>query len=122
MDYRYQQIYRLPNVRAKSKTMDFAATDGNLTIFAAAIAGWSLHIQNLVITIKTSAAQAMLFEDDAGTPLYVAKLPASPGVDSRWEFDFLPLGRKLTTAKLFRVAMTAGNAGHIQAYGYSKKD
>lgn len=98
-------------------SQDFASTDGNTTITADK-AGHTQYVQRIVVTIKTSAAQTITFQDSAGTE-YVCKLPASPGVDTRWDFDFGPKGKALAAGKGLQMAMTAGNAGHVQVYGYT---
>ena len=104
-----------------STTADFAAAAGDTTIITGK-ANYTLYIQRVIVTIKTSAAQTLTFQDSAVTPIYVAKIPASPGADTRWDFDFGPEGKALSTAKNFVVAMTAGNAGHWEILAYLKPD
>lgn len=104
-----------------SATADFAATDSNLTV----VPGRSSHttfVQRIVVTIKTSAAQNILFEDSNSAKLYVAEIGASPGTDSRWDFDFGPEGKALTSGKDLLMDMTAGNAGHYEILAYRKLD
>ena len=103
-----------------SSTTAFAATDGNLTL-AAAKTNYTLYIQRIIVVIKTSAAQAITFQS-ATTTVYVAKIPASPGADTRWDFDFGPEGQALVTAEALQMAMTAGNAGHVEVLAYYRPD
>lgn len=95
---------------------DFAATDGNTTI-TADVAGKTQHIQTIIVSIKTSAAQTITFQDSSGTE-WVQMIPANPGVNTRWVFDFGPKGKALTAGQGLVMAMTAGNAGHVQVTGY----
>jgi hypothetical protein len=104
-----------------STTADFAATDGNTTLIAGKT-GRTIYVQRIIVTIKTSAAQAITFEDSASTPIYVAKVTANPGADTRWDFDFGPEGKALTSAKNLAMDMTAGNAGHVEVLAYFKPD
>lgn len=116
-DYtRYHVIYQ-----GRSNELDFAATDGNLTLITGKT-NYTVRVQSITVTIKTSAAQAITFEDSNGTQLYVAKIPASPGADTRWNFDFGPLGKPLTSGKNLMMDMTAGNAGHVEVVAYLRPD
>lgn len=110
--------YRRSN-RGVMKSTTFLATDGNTTIVAAKT-GRILWIQKLRVTIKTTAAQAMTFQDTGG--LYVCKIAASPTVDSIITFDFGPKGIPLTISLGLQQAMTAGNAGHVEVEGYYSRD
>lgn len=107
--------------RDVSLTQAFAATDGNLTLITGR-ANHTLYIQRVIITIKTSAAQVITFEDNNSSAVYVCKIPASPGADTRWDFDFGPEGVALTSGKNFMQDMTAGNAGHVEINAYLKPD
>jgi hypothetical protein len=106
----------------RSTTANFAATDGNTTLITGKT-NYTIVVQRIVVTIKTSAAQSMTFEDStAGTPVYVAKIQANPGVDSRWDFDFGPEGKALATSKNLVLTMTAGNAGHVEVLAFAQPD
>ena len=104
----------------KSSTTNFAATDGNITLTAGR-ANYTQFIQRIVVMVKTSAAQTITFQSDS-TSVYVAKMPSAPGVDTRWDFDFGPEGKSLPTGEGMQMAMTAGNAGHVEVIGYQKPD
>lgn len=77
-------------------------------------------IQKILVQISTSAAQTLRFEDDAGTPIVVAEVPAGSG-EGIIEFDFGDVGVPLTEGQVFRlVASAAGYVGTIIWEGYSK--
>lgn len=104
-----------------STTRDFAATDGNLTLITGKT-GYTIYIQRIIVSIKTSAAQTITFEDTNSSAVYVNKIPASPGVDTRWDFDEGPEGKSLTSAKSLQMTMTAGNAGHVEILAFLRPD
>ena len=106
--------------RDASTTVDFAATDGNTTLVTGKTNN-TVYVQRIIVVIKTSAAQAITFQSGT-TSLYVTKIPASPGADTRWDFDFGPEGKALPTAENLQMAMTAGNAGHVEVLAYFKPD
>lgn len=84
--------------------------------------GWTIYIQRIIAYITTDAAQSASFEDDNGTPKQIANIPASPGDDTRWDFDFGAAGVPLTAAKDFELNVSAaGLAMHFEWEGYSKQ-
>ncbi len=107
--------------RDASTTRNFATTDGNLTLITGKT-NYTLYIQRIIVMISTSAAQNITFQDSAGSPVYVAKIPASPGVDTRWDFDFGPEGKALGDGLNLVMAMTAGNAGHVEVNAFFQPD
>lgn len=116
-DYTYKRtVYQ-----NASTTANFAATDGNTTLVTGK-ANYTLYVQRIVVMIKTSAAQTITFEDSANTPIYVAQIAASPGANTRFDFDFGPEGKALTSGKNLAMDMTAGNAGHVEVLAYLKPD
>lgn len=104
-----------------STSAAFAAADGDTTLLTG-VASRTVYVQRIIVMIKTSAAQTITFQDSAGSPVYVAKIPSSPGADTRWDFDFGPIGKPLTSGKNLSMAMTAGNAGHVEVLAYMKPD
>lgn len=116
-DYTYRRTIN----QNLSTTRDFAATDGNLTLLTGKT-NYTIYVQRIIVTISTSAAQAITFQDSAGSPVYVNKIAASPAVDSTYDFDKGPDGKALTSGKNLVMAMTAGNAGNIEIYAYLKPD
>lgn len=104
-----------------SMDANFAATDGTTTLITGKT-NKTIYVQRITVMIKTSAAQTITFQDTTGSPIYVAKIPASPGADTRWDFDFGPWGKALATGTSLSMAMTAGNAGHVEVSAYFKPD
>jgi hypothetical protein len=97
-----------------------AATDDQ-TLVTARNASTTIFIQRVIVYITTDAAQSWAFTDSNGTPVPVCKVTTSPGVDTRWDFDFGPRGMPLTVGKNFLLNMSAaGLAGTVNWYGYSK--
>lgn len=104
-----------------SGTLTATASTDDTTLVTVKNANSTLYIQRVIAYITTDAAQSWSFEDTAGTPVKVCKVSTSPGVDTRWDFDFGATGYPLTEGKNFNLNMSAaGLAGHIEWYGYSK--
>lgn len=98
------------------------ATDTGDTTLATGKASHKIFIQRIIAYITTDAAQSWTFQDSADTPQVVAKVTTSPGVDTRWDFDFGEVGMPLTEGKNFVLNVSAaGLAGHIEWYGYLKQ-
>ena len=99
--------------------LDFTAAQTTVTLKAAKSATHTIHVQRIIVWIKTDAAQSITFGDNNGTSVVVSKVPASPGADTRWDFDFGPRGKALTVGKNFVATFSAaGLAGHMEWYGY----
>jgi hypothetical protein len=97
-----------------------AATDDQ-TLVTVRNTSTTIYIQRVVVYITTDAAQSWAFTDSNGTPVPVCKVTTSPGVDTRWDFDFGPKGMPLTQGKNFLLNMSAaGLAGTVNWYGYSR--
>lgn len=104
-----------------SGSLTVAAATGDTTLVTVRNANTTIYVQQVIVYITTDAAQSMSFEDTADTPVVVCKVTTSPGVDTRWAFDFGPDGRPLTEGKNFNLNVSAaGLAGHVEWYGYSK--
>lgn len=81
---------------------------------------YTVMVQRIIAWITTGAAQSVSFEDST-TALQVASIPSSPGSGTRWDFDFGPEGRAITTAEnLVWNASAAGNVGHCEVLAYLK--
>lgn len=114
-DYTRPHIIR----QSCSTRLDFLFTDGTKTLIPGKT-NYKIRVQRIVVMISASAAQSITFQDAAG--LYVCKIPASPGVDTRWDFDFTPGGKELGDAQGLVMAMTAGNAGHVEVEAFYMPD
>lgn len=113
----------------KSLRKTYFGADGHLTFTAAQTtatietvksSSHTMHVQRIIVWISTDAAQSLTFQDTSAK--VIAKIPASPGVDTRWDFDFGDIGVPLTLgASLTATFSAAGLAGHMEWYGYNKK-
>lgn len=98
-----------------------AATDDDQTLVTVRNANSTIYVQTVIAYITTDAAQSWSFEDSNGTAKKACKVTTSPGVDTRWQFDFGPRGLPLTEGKNFLLNVSAvGLAGTIEWYGYSR--
>jgi hypothetical protein len=84
-------------------------------------ANWTIYVQAIMFTPTTGVAQTLTFQDDAGTPVPIAKTVASPTQGESYIFDFGPEGVPLTAGKNLDIAISAaGLAGSIHIEGYQK--
>ena len=98
-----------------------AAGGGDATLVSGKT-GWTIFIQRIIAYITTDAAQSASFEDDTATPIQVANIPASPGDDTRWDFDFGARGKPLGESKDFELNVSAaGLAMHFEWEGYMRQ-
>lgn len=112
---------RSQNTDVSSKTpIVVAAADTGTVTLVAAKAGWSVHVQRLMVTILTSAAQTLTFQDAAG--VVVERTDSAPGANTQYIWDFGVNGKPLTVAQNFVMVISgAGLAAHIQFEGYLKQ-
>jgi hypothetical protein len=104
-----------PNISGSSVV---AAADTDSTLVAAK-ASHTIFVQRIIAYVSTDAAQSWSFEGTAGR--VIAKVTTSPGVDTRWDFDFGDEGVPLAEGDaLLLNASAAGLAGNITWYGYRK--
>lgn len=104
-----------------SGTATVAASDGDATLVTAKT-GWTIFVQRIIAYITTDAAQSASFEDSNSPAKQIAEIPASPGDNTRWDFDFGARGVPLTEAKNFVLNVSAaGLAMHIEYEGYMKQ-
>lgn len=103
-----------------SGSLAVTATTDDTTLVAGKT-GHTLYIQRIIAYITTDAAQSWSFEDNNSSAKFLAKVTTSPGVDTRWDFDFGDIGVPLTEAKGFVLNVSGiGLAGHIEWYGYRR--
>jgi len=104
-----------------SGSLTATASTGDTTLVTVRNANTTIYVQQVVVYITTDAAQSWSFEDSNTSAVVVCKVTTSPGVDTRWAFDFGPRGRPLTEGKNFMLNVSAaGLAGHIEWYGYQR--
>ena len=98
-----------------------AAATGDSTLVTVRNTSHTVYVQRIIFYVTTDAAQSMSFEDSNSTPKQVANIPASPGDDTRWDFDFGEEGIPLTEGKNFLMNVSAaGLAGNLKWYGYQR--
>lgn len=106
---------------AADGNLHFAAAQTTATIETVKSASHQIFVKRITVWIKTDAAQSITFQDDNASPVIVCKVPASPGVDTRWDFDFAGTGVPLTLGKSLTATFSAaGLAGHMQWEGFQK--
>lgn len=78
----------------------------------------TLYVQKITVSVLTDAAQSLIFQDNAGTPVLIAKTKASPGLGPI-TFDFGPHGTALTQDKQLDIAISgAGLVARVHIEGY----
>lgn len=108
-----------PFARDASGHLDFTTAQTTATIETIKASDYTMYIQRIVVWIHTDAAQSLTFKDNNGTPKVVCKVSASPGADTRWDFDFGPKGVPLTAGKSLTATFSAaGLGGHMTWSGY----
>jgi hypothetical protein len=110
----YKRAHKAFNVN-----LNLTTTTDDTTLVTAASTTQQLFVTSIIFTCETDAAQSITFQDSATSPVYVAKIPTSPGADSQWLFEFGAKGRPLTAGKNLVMNVSAvGLAGNIQVEGY----
>lgn len=117
-DYeKFQMCYSSRNANATVLAADTATVE---IIDTTKSANHRLYIQKIIVSITTDAAQSLTFQDEAGTPLVVAKTKASPGLGAI-VFDFGPQGFACSLGKgLDMVISGAGLAASVHVEAYEK--
>lgn len=101
--------------------LNFSTAQTTVQLKAVKDSSHTIYIQRVIVFIKTDAADSITFQDDSGTPVVVGVVTSSPGVDTRWDFDYGEQGIALTTGANFEAVFSAaGLAGTIVFYGYQK--
>lgn len=104
-----------------SKTVDItlaAGDTGKNDVLAVKSANHQLWVQKITYNPVTVAAQAVTFQDDAGTPVKIGVIPASQATPIT--LDFGPKGVALTAGKNLDISNTAGPAAQIHIEAYEK--
>jgi hypothetical protein len=80
-----------------------------------------IFITKITVSVTTDAAQSLTFQDDAGTPIVIAKTKATPGLGPI-VFEFGDLGTPLTVGKNLDITISgAGLAARVHVEGYQRK-
>lgn len=96
------------------------ATDTATVTAIAAATGYTTFVQKIQVAVTTDAAQSLTFQDNAGTPIVLAKTKASPGLGPI-NFDFGPDGYPLTESKQLDIVISgAGLAASVSITAYRR--
>ena len=108
--------------RGAGGSKDILATDsGSIALTTVKASTYTIFIERVDVTFKTSAAQQITFEDTATTPTFVEKTDLNPGVGLKYTWEF-PGGRPLAEGKNFVATLSAaGLAAHVQWQGHQRK-
>lgn len=117
VDYQHFQSLHL-RVSADS---DVAAADtAKDNVVAVKDSNHRIYVQKITVSVITDAAQSLIFQDDANTPVLIAKTKATPGLGPI-VFDFGVNGTPLTKGKNLDIATSgAGVAARVHVEGYQK--
>lgn len=81
----------------------------------------TIYVQKILVSVTTDAAQSLIFQDGAGTPVVFAKTKVSPGLGPIL-FDFGPDGLPLTQGKALNLKNSAaGLACAVTVTAYSRR-
>ena len=74
----YRKVFR-----DLTKTQIIGTGDTTVDAFLAKRANQTIWVQRIVVYVTTDSAQSLTFQDDASTPVVVAVVTTSPGIDTR---------------------------------------
>src|SRR5882672_8112037 len=115
---RYGQLRRF--YQGVVADVDVATADTARSAIIALVANQTIYIQRIEVAIITVAAQSLIFQDNAGTPIIIAKTAVSAPIGPIF-FDFGPEGTPLTVGKQLDIATSgAGVAARVHVEGYRK--
>lgn len=106
-----------------SRSLNLAAADTPTTVgldFIAKKTKHTIFVQRIAVHVRTAAAQALTFQDDAGTPVVIAVLPASAAVGDEHVLLDHPEGVPLTEGTALDVTGAAGVAARIDVTAFRK--
>lgn len=114
-----EKLHKDPRARTAVVRKDIAAGDsGTISLVTARSSLFTIYVERIDVTIKTTAAQTITFQDTNGTPVWVEATDTNPGANTKYTWEF-PGGRKLTIGKDFVAVLSgAGLAAHIEIFGY----
>ena len=114
-------VYKRRIFQDQSTDLNVLSSTDDTTLIAAPTVNETVFVQRIVVWIKTSTTATMTFEDTT-TAKEIAKIPASPGASTRWDFDFGPNGVPLTVAEGLKMNVSAtGLVGHVVVEAYKKR-
>lgn len=120
MDRYQQKLSAYKNVSAGSVLLAGDDLSSTPRVLIALVAGFTIFIQRIVVSVTTDNAATLSFQDSAGTPVVAAKTKASPGLGVI-VYDFGPEGFALTEGKELDLKNSAaGLAAVIEVQAYQK--
>ena len=109
----YRKTYR-----DASMAFDVAVADTGTATRIAAKTGHTIFVQRILVSVLTDAAQSITFQDNAGTPVLIAKTKASPGLGPI-AFEFGARGTPLTVAQALQSVLSgAGLVARVEIEAY----
>lgn len=108
----------------KVADVNFAAADtSKADVLAVKTANHRVFVQRIQVNVITDGVTQLIFQDDAGTPVIIARTKTSPGLGPI-TFDFGPVGTPLTLGTNLDIASSGGAAlaARIHIEGYEKLD
>lgn len=113
----HHTVYR----KAVANRVLLATDNPAAEVLLAARTGHTIYVNLIVVSVTTTAAQSLDFQDSAGTPVEVAGLPAS-AAEAAYRYDFGDEGIPLTEATALTLTTSAaGVAAYIHVEGYYKQ-
>jgi len=106
-----------------SRSLNLEAADVPTTVGANFIVGkasYTIFIQRISVHVLTAAAQAITFQDDAGTPIEIAILPVSAAIGDLHVLLSSEEGVPLTEGTNLDITGAAGVQARIIIEGYRK--
>ena len=118
---RYNHLHRA--FRGISGKRNIATTDSGTVVLASPkSSAYTIYIEEITLTIETSAAQTVQFEDSLGSPTFVEKSDSAPGDNTLYIWRFGGGGRPLDEGETFDMTFSgAGLKGHVQWEGHQRK-
>ena len=100
-----------------------AADSGTLgNVLAVRNANHTIYVQAIEFACSTGGAFTLTFQDDAGTPVVIARTKATAVQGESYLFDFGPEGFPLTVGTNLDIVISAGGlAGGIHIEGYQRQ-
>ena len=107
-----------------SRSLNLEAGDTPTTVgdsFITGKIGYTIYIQRILVHVMTAAAQAISFQDDAGSPIEIAILPASATIGDAHVLLVSEEGVPLTSGQSLDIVGSAGVQARIAIEGYLRQ-
>ena len=115
----YRTMFKDASIARTLLTTDVTADHAD--VVTPKSASYSIFVQRIIFNCTTDAAQTLTFQDDASTPIVIAKSASSPALGIEIVADFGPKGKQLTEGKNLDIVISAaGLAGQINIEAYQR--